>query len=202
MINWIFAHLEGLIALGSGLIAGVIPAYLKFIRPAVRRHFQRQKYLNEMPTLFEAIKAIEKQVHPNTSTSLYDMVSRVEQSLYVVEQSTWAAFDLLNYPVWRSNEAGECVYASNELAEVIGCDRQDVLTNGWVSRLHPDDRVRVYQEWTDAVKQQRVFRSRYRFVHLDGSVHPVEAQSIPFYNKSSRLAGFIGVLRALPIENY
>lgn len=49
-------------------------------------------------------------------------------------------------------------------------DAEDLMGDGWLSALHPEDRERVMGEWTESSVIRRPFTSEYRILRRDGSV--------------------------------
>ena len=178
--------------IGGAAVAGITAAvglWKKTIKPALDARRKR------WDTLIEKVEAIEHQVHPNTNTSLYDMVRRLEDKLDYAEQSQLGLWDLSGIAFWRSNRDGHCIYASLALADIVGLDQTHILGNGWVTNIHPDDQDRVFKAWTDAVTQKRLFAARYRFLHRDGTISTVDGSALALHNKAGELSGFIGVVK-------
>jgi len=65
--------------------------------------------------------------------------------------------------------------------------------NFWLSIVHPDDKERAAREATEKFESGQPGTSRFRWVHKDGRVIWVEAQSVSFCDELSRPLGMRGV---------
>lgn len=142
----------------------------------------------------EQIPAAISQLRPNGGDSLLDRITRIELALYTSIQKHRHLFSVQKLPYWESDATGACIHASEPLAAIMGLTVPEVLGNGWVTALHPDDRQRVFDEWEDAVEQKRAFIERYRFIHKDKSIAHVQGQALPVLDNLGRVTGFVGTL--------
>lgn len=76
-----------------------------------------------------------------------------------------------------SDGAGACLQSNADFARIAGLSESELLGNGWLSTLHPEDRDRVATAWATAVKTGTRFVSLHRFAHRDGKVVWVSMQS-------------------------
>jgi PAS domain S-box-containing protein len=73
--------------------------------------------------------------------------------------------------------SGACLQSNADFARIAGLSESELLGNGWLSTLHPEDRDRVASAWATAVKTGTQFVSLHRFAHRDGKVVWVSMQS-------------------------
>ena len=95
---------------------------------------------------------------------------------------------------WESDKDGKCIFASNKLGELMDMNPGEVLCDGWITKLHPDDLIRVTHAWEMAVHQKRTFIADYRFVHDNGDVINVQGHCHPVVNSKKEIVKFIGIL--------
>jgi signal transduction histidine kinase/CheY-like chemotaxis protein len=72
--------------------------------------------------------------------------------------------------------------------------QETVRGEGWASGLHPEDKERVYREWSAFVQGKGPYESTYRFRHPDGTVRHVLGQAVPEISLEGEILGFIGTL--------
>ena len=84
--------------------------------------------------------------------------------------------------------SGACVQSNATFAQIAGLSESELLGNGWLSTLHPDDRDRVAAAWAAAVKAGVPFVSIHRFAHRDGKVVRASMQSARM-NDGGQLVG-------------
>jgi PAS domain S-box-containing protein len=71
------------------------------------------------------------------------------------------------------DESGEReLYVSPQIEELLGFSQKEWLENPilWFAQLHPDDRPRWHEEFSETVSSGKSFQSVYRFVARDGRV--------------------------------
>jgi len=95
---------------------------------------------------------------------------------------------------WESDADGKCTYASNKLGELVDLNPHDVLGDGWITKIHPDDVERVTRAWDMAVSQRRTFIADYRFVHDTGEIVSTQGHCHPILNGKREIVKFIGIL--------
>jgi PAS domain S-box-containing protein len=146
------------------------------------------------PATVDAIVAIAHQLKPNGGSSLHDKISRIETAMLRDNAVRRQQISATGLAFWESDAEGKTIFASDALSELIGIDTDGILGNGWVTNLHPEDRERVYQEWSDAMEQKRAFLSVYRFVHRDGQSVTVQGRSHPILDRNGNVLGHVGTL--------
>ena len=96
--------------------------------------------------------------------------------------------------IFRTDPAGECTYANEQLCELTGRRREALLGTGWSSAVHPEDWARVLEEWARAVSGRARFASEYRLQRPDGEeiwvLGRVEAEE----DARGEVAGYVGTI--------
>lgn len=96
--------------------------------------------------------------------------------------------------IFRSDTEGRGVYVNNKLCEITGITKAEACGEGWVERLHPDDRDHVVAKWLEAVRTRSDFKEEYRFIHRDGRVVWVMAQAMEELDPLGNFRGYVGTL--------
>ena len=86
-------------------------------------------------------------------------------------------------------------FVSSHVEKMLGYNESEWLStpNFWLSVVHPDDKERAAREATEKFASGKGGTSRFRWLHKDGRVIWVEAQSVPFSDESGRAVGMRGV---------
>jgi PAS domain S-box-containing protein len=98
--------------------------------------------------------------------------------------------------VYRTDAEGHCVYVSDKLCELFGLTREQLLSTGWMDRIHPEDRERLERQRTNAIGPLKTFSVRYRVI-VDGRTKWVEAFSTALM-EGDRFVGRSGTVREIP----
>ena len=96
--------------------------------------------------------------------------------------------------IFRTDATGGCVYVNDRWCEIAGRSADSAAGFGWNAALHPDDRDRVAEEWTHALKNHRPFRSEYRFQPPGQMVTWVVGQARAEFDQNGDLVGYVGTI--------
>lgn len=102
--------------------------------------------------------------------------------------------ELSTVGVFRTDADGLCRYVSRRWCEFTGLSAKEAKRGGWAATLHPDDRQRVFDEWTAAVGDRSTFHSEYRFRKADGTVIWALGQAVPEFDSHGELLGYVGTI--------
>ena len=96
--------------------------------------------------------------------------------------------------IFRSDLAGNCIYASEICCEILGLSQEAMKGQGWQQAIHPEDKEQVLAAWSRAIKEKRPFQMEYRFERPDGTVRWVYGQSAAERNSQGQVTGFVGTI--------
>lgn len=99
--------------------------------------------------------------------------------------------------VFQSNAQGECVYVNPAWCRMAGISASEALGQGWITALHEDDRVRVFQEWFQATHEQRASVIDYRLRTPSGDVRWIHGEAVPLRDTNGEHTGYIGTVSEL-----
>ena len=94
--------------------------------------------------------------------------------------------------VWTCKVDGSCDFLSPQWIEYTGKPLAQQLGWGWVEQLHPDDRVRISQEWMRAVVGQRTYESEFRIRRADGVYRWFQTRAHAVRDDSGQVTRWIG----------
>ncbi|GAP98930.1 PAS domain S-box protein [Leptolyngbya sp. NIES-2104] len=125
-----------------------------------------------------------------------DVHDRKEAELAVCRQE--AEFRLLaeSLPqiVWVTDADGKTSYVNQQWIEFSGLTLEENATPGiQQSVIHPDDRARVYEEWTIAFQQRSTYRVEARMRnHQTGDYHWFLIRAEPFKDEAGNILRWFG----------
>ncbi|MEX0834025.1 MAG: PAS domain-containing protein [Actinomycetota bacterium] len=96
--------------------------------------------------------------------------------------------------IFETDADGQCIFTNKKWNELSGISTEDALGDGWAKALHPDDRDRVFEQWTRALEEVGEFKAEYRFRTPDGVVSWLSGQAAPLLSGSGVLTGYIGTI--------
>ncbi|CAD5972813.1 Sensor protein kinase WalK [Planktothrix tepida] len=96
--------------------------------------------------------------------------------------------------IFMTDIHGQCIYTNPRYQMICGCTFDELLGEGCVKFLHPDDRETVTTEWSKAVSQRQEFSGEVRYVHKDGIIRFTQVRSAPILSVSDELMGYVGTV--------
>jgi PAS domain S-box-containing protein len=96
--------------------------------------------------------------------------------------------------IFRTDVHGNGIYLNERGCNIVGLTSDEAKGTGWMKNLHPDDRERVFAEWSRTVHDGKSFRSEHRFCHADGKTVWVFAQVEVELGPKGEILGYVGTL--------
>jgi PAS domain S-box-containing protein len=119
---------------------------------------------------------------------------RAAEALRLSKLRYQTLFESAPVGIWHAAPDGSGDIVNEGLLKIAGMTQETVRGEGWASGLHPEDKERVYREWSAFVQGKEPYESTYRFRHPDGAVRHVLGQAVPEIGLEGEILGFIGTL--------
>jgi PAS domain S-box-containing protein len=117
---------------------------------------------------------------------------RVERELRESEQRFRLMANGAPVMVWTARPDMATDFFNTTVLEFSGLTMEQLVGDGWVHRLHPDDVDRYSNIYVAAHEARRLFRMEYRFRRADDTYRWVLDTGIPRYGPDGAFAGYIG----------
>ncbi|RCJ41375.1 histidine kinase [Nostoc punctiforme NIES-2108] len=88
---------------------------------------------------------------------------QVEDELRQSEERYRYLAEAIPQLVWTCDASGSCDYANQRLCDYIGLTFEQILEQGWISAVHPDDIQAAQSLWNNTVDCGSSYRHEYRF---------------------------------------
>jgi PAS domain S-box-containing protein len=122
-------------------------------------------------------------------------IMRAERALRESEERWQLAVAGSDEGVWDWNVADDTVWYSPRWKSILGFNDEEIPNrrDSWLSRMHPDDRIRVQTELQAYIDQQAdLYRAHYRMRHKDGSWRWILARGRAHFDASGRPVRMLG----------
>ncbi len=116
---------------------------------------------------------------------------RLAEDLEHSRQLLKRLFDDFPNPIWRSGKDGGWTYANLAWLKITGASAEDVLGQGWLEDIHPEDRDRCREVYSEAFASRQPFEMEFRLKSENGQVRILDTGR-PFYEANGNFLGFIG----------
>lgn len=153
------------------------------------------KKVEERRDSLARINRVLAELAPNGGASLRDAINRIEKTGLRLENRLRAYIDLNNDTgVFESKPNGECIFANKVLCDLLGLHPDQVVGNGWINGIHPEDRHRVWDSWSNAIHQRIEFTEKYRMVNEKTQVITlIKCQAVPLI-LDGVIQGWMGIV--------
>jgi PAS domain S-box-containing protein len=96
--------------------------------------------------------------------------------------------------IFRFDATGQLLYVNPTWCQMTGCTLEAARGDGWVNVLHPDDRDRLLNLWTEALPQRSPYQTEGRVLHADGSTVWFDLRMMPEFDAEGQFQGYIGTV--------
>lgn len=117
---------------------------------------------------------------------------RKEHQLQEAEQRFRLVADAAPVMIWMADADKRCTYMNNAWLEFTARSLEQVLGDGWVESLHPDDRRSCLATYSGAFDNRRPYRMEYRLRRRDGAYRNILETGVPRFAADGELEGYIG----------
>jgi PAS domain S-box-containing protein len=134
---------------------------------------------------------------PRGSFALYQDIShriRVEKAVRESEERFRTLSEAAPVGIFCADANGGLLYLNNRLAEMTGRAVGEVLGNGWITSIHPEDREGVKKVWCAGNAMGMELKDECRFLTPEGHVNWVEWQTRALHGPDGSFQGFVGVI--------
>jgi PAS domain S-box-containing protein len=100
--------------------------------------------------------------------------------------------------IFVADATGQCIYVSRDWHTFTGQDVADALGQGWLDRVHPDDRSIVRSTRAAAIQAAAEYSLRYRLMTSEGTFRWVGSGGVPSFGPpDKRFIGYLGTITEL-----
>ncbi len=127
-------------------------------------------------------------------TEMWQIVERFKMARSV-EQARDAYLSIFNdFPsmIWRSSESGSFDYLNPRWTAFTGATDEELLGDGWLELIHPDDREHVETALAKAMASNDRCHLEFRLRHVSGEYHQVDCRANPFVEVQTGRKGYVG----------
>lgn len=89
---------------------------------------------------------------------------------------------------------GRCTYTNPRCQDLCGLTFEESLGDGWLRSVHPDDRDRVFANWSDWALGNSQYSNEFRIQTPEGDIRWVHLQISPMLSPQSQLNGHVGTI--------
>ncbi len=101
--------------------------------------------------------------------------------------------DLVPQLIWTADAGGAVDYFNSRWFDFTGLDRDRLLLDGWHRLLHPADRIKTLESWTETIRTgAEKYQIQHRLFCHDGTYRWMLTTALPYRNGSGRILKWFG----------
>lgn len=184
-----------------------IPHYLtdcdpvQMIRDVQRTNKARETEVKTKDGQWHLMRIVPYSIGPNTFSGIivsFVDVSTIKQTEEDLRTSRELFLSVANFTpelVWMSGQDGKCVWFNATWLEFTGRRMDELLGNGWLEDVHPDDRPSCLGVYQQAFAARKPFSMEYRLRRHDGEYRWIIDEGRPRYAEDDEFLGYVGFCR-------
>ena len=127
---------------------------------------------------------------------------RAERALRESEALIRLVADRAPVMIWTARPDTTLDFLNHTCAEFTRRPLAQLLNEGWLDSVHPEDLDRCLQTYGPAFEARKPFFMEYRVRHADGEYRWLLATGVPKYGADGSFAGYIGCDVDITIRNH
>ena len=129
-----------------------------------------------------------------TNTDIDDR-KRAEEALRIRELNLLQITETIPEMLWSASPDGAIEYCNGRFLDYTGISPEQVMSDGWMNLLHPDDVEPTVEVWTSCVKSGAPYRVEVRTFHAaDNTYRWCVTSALPLLDKEGRIVKWHGTV--------
>lgn len=153
---------------------------------------QQKQVLNQLARA--ATKALESRRSFVNLQKMKLAIAEVAKSLAESESDFRALAESSPLGIFKTDEAGSCIYTNERWQQIFGMSLQGSLGEGWAYGIHPEDSSKVFNIWKEKSALGSEFDLTFRTRHPNGRVVHVSSRARPVRNEAGDITGWVGTV--------
>src|ERR1700694_3839950 len=120
--------------------------------------------------------------------------NRAREVLTGLEQELRFLVDTIPTLVWTAGPQGDIEYVNKRVLEYLGATLDEIIGNGWVEKVHPDDVAFKTNTWLANLESGTAHDAACRFRGADGQYRWFAVRGEPLRAGDGRVRNWYGVL--------
>ena len=145
------------------------------------------------------LNRIEAELHPNGGFSIRDVLNRIEATLIDSDAFLRAQLNIHAVSVVRTDIQGKLTQVNRQYQRMVGYSISELVGDGWVNAIHPDNRDKIISEWNDAVSKGIEYSQDIKYLKGDGTDFTAHVNMYRELDLGGNIHGYLGVV--IPIQD-
>ncbi len=126
------------------------------------------------------------------TTSDITQIKEQQQILSESEHKFRLLADSMPQHIWTSDPEGTLNYFNQSVMNYSGLTLEQILREGWLNIIHPDDKEENIRQWQSAIATGNDFLVEHRFLRYDGQYRWQLSRAIPQRDENGKIQMWVG----------
>lgn len=120
-------------------------------------------------------------------------LKRAEEAVRASEERGRAVIEAIPQQVWTARPDGALDYVNQRVLEYFACSPEEIIGQGWQSKLHPDDLPLCLERWSASLRTGEPYEIEFRLQRVrDGAYRWHLGRALPVRDASGRISKWFG----------
>lgn len=173
MVDWLRDHVDGIVL--GGFLSALAVFFSKLIlvtEQANKAYAWLKMFFGGANRVIETLErhgqllqTIQAEVTPNGGGSLKDLVRKTYEVSLIADLRAKQVLAIAPIGIYNCDIFGNCIWANEALCSTFGLDHSDMLGNGWLLAVAPEQRSEVHANWIKSVQNHLPYSWEYDAVN-------------------------------------
>jgi PAS domain S-box-containing protein len=122
-----------------------------------------------------------------------DVLKRTESALQMREHELLGIIETIPSMLWSVSPAGETTHLSQRFLDYFGVRFEEIISHGWESFIHPDDREETVKAFARAISSGESYRAIHRLRRKDGEYRWYNSMGEPLRDPQGKIIQWYGL---------
>jgi PAS domain S-box-containing protein len=127
-----------------------------------------------------------------TNTDITETIEQERQTLQK-ERRYRSLVEAVSQIVWRATSNGELIGDNAQWSDFTGQTEAELVGQGWLDAIHPDDRDLTVAVWNEAVGTHSIYEMEHRMRRADGEWRHVAGRGAPVLDDDGNILEWVGI---------
>lgn len=178
-----------------GTIVGTIfPLWRYAIKPKIILPIKRTiTEIHSISSIQKKMDSFHSIIGPNGGKSLYDRLVKLDHKVSISIMKDDILSTSLNLIYFTTDNKGLVLTVGSSLIDILHISPIDFINNNWIAHVDEDIRDIVWQEWKQAIENERIFKLKVIF-NTNNSKKNVLISAKPVFDSTNEFIGYVGLM--------
>ena len=157
----------------------------------------QESVTSKLDSFYSKLELIVKEFKPNSGETIRDALNRIETNVDLNGERFRARMLDTEEMLFEADPDGNVIWVNRTLARKTRRLPGEILGNGWLNMLHPEDRDAIRHAWHEAIREEVELETDLRVISTEGEILPVICKAYLMHDVTGVVIGWLVSFRTL-----